>query len=70
MIAPYPCPDCGGALDLDPESETEVTIWRKGTSGVMPYLDTLRRPCVVAACTSCEFCTEVRISKEISHGWM
>jgi len=60
MLAPYPCPECGGKLDVDEHAETEQTMWRKGTPGFMPYVEVVLRPAVVAGCTACEFALEVR----------
>lgn len=60
MTTPYVCPDCGAPLDLDEHAETEVPIWHSNVGG-MPYIETVRRPAVVAFCTGCEFAIEVRV---------
>jgi hypothetical protein len=58
MIAPYPCPECGGVLDVDEAAQTPQE-WFRPNIGGMPYLETILRPCVAAGCTSCEFVIEV-----------
>ena len=58
MIAPYPCPECGGALDVDEHAETDVEMFRVGI-GAMPYTEVVKRPAVVAGCCACEFAIEV-----------
>ena len=54
------CPDCGAPLYIDTKAETELQIWRRGSPGVMPHVETLLRPCTVTFCSGCEFAVEVR----------
>lgn len=58
MSVPYPCPECGGVLDLDTEAETPQEWFRVGIAA-MSYTEEVLRPCIVAACTGCEFVIEV-----------
>lgn len=53
------CPECGGVLTIDETAETEEQVVRQAP-GRMPYVETVRRPCVIAACSACEFCIELR----------
>lgn len=59
MTTPFVCPNCGGPLDLDDQAETEQTTWHRNKGG-MPYVETILRPAVVASCSTCEFCIEVK----------
>jgi hypothetical protein len=59
MTTPFKCPECGSPLDLDDKAETEQTVWHPNVGG-MPYIETILRPCVIAACTGCEFVIEVK----------
>ena len=59
MTTPYTCPDCGGNLELDEQAETETAVLRQAPKTV-PYIEKVRRSAVVAFCSSCEFCLEVK----------
>ena len=65
MTTPYACPSCGSPLDLDDTAETEQTIWHPNPGG-MPYVETTRRPAVVAFCSGCEFAIEVSDCKSLA----
>jgi hypothetical protein len=57
---PNTCPSCGAAVDItEAEAETEVTIAPGYFVVGRSSLDTARRPCIVAACTGCEWLVEV-----------
>ena len=60
IMKPALCPECESPLQIDEHAETLSTMWRKGTPGVMPYVEETLRPCVVAFCTGCEFAVEIR----------
>lgn len=59
---PYTCPDCGTALTLDTAAETDSPVYVQ-RRGEMPRLETRRRPCVVAFCSTCEFAIEVTVPR-------
>lgn len=58
-MTPSVCPDCGARIDLDDQAETVSPVYRPNPGG-MPYVDLVVRKAVVAACSGCEFCVEVR----------
>jgi hypothetical protein len=59
--APYPCPECGGVLEVDTceRGQTIAPAFLVCRNGEAPRLEQRRRPAVVALCTACEYVLEI-----------
>lgn len=56
------CPLCEGSITIDTTAETESTIWHKQNAKegiLMPYVEVIRRSCIVAFCDACEYALEL-----------
>jgi len=56
VLAPYPCPECGGNLHVDTGAQTESPTYKKDSQRVEIVL----RPATVAFCASCDFAIEIK----------
>lgn len=52
------CPRCGGPLTIQ-DAETETPVFRQAPR-MVGRIEMVRRPCVAAFCSECEFVIEVK----------